>query len=281
MTVSCINTTPLHSPTGKARGTLPFGFFRQRGKLQALHSSAALVVNFFEYWRTRSVQAVAEACGAPRDSYKMNFEVKHANALGRIPSHLDVVFTGTPESKPLAIESKFTECYQRHTRRSLARGYLSKPGLWRELPGCETLAQRLREEEGQITSFAYLDAPQLLKHTLGLATTYPTGFTLLYLWYGIKSPEASQHWKEIIEFESYVKDEIDFRVMTYQELFSRVAGLKGIDRNYIQYLKTRYFTEKYNSFLDEMLAAEDKYGVSVSKSLMGPEPRARKKLGRP
>jgi hypothetical protein len=27
MTVSCINTTPLHSPTGTARGTLPFGFF--------------------------------------------------------------------------------------------------------------------------------------------------------------------------------------------------------------------------------------------------------------
>jgi hypothetical protein len=139
-----------------------------RSKIQALHSSAALVVNFFEYWRTqKNIQPLVDACGATNNLTKMHFEVTHTNPAGRIRPHLDIEFTGAKGNNPLAIESKFTEPYNRHTRRILSPSYI-KRGIWKGLPRCEALANRLVEENGGRTSFEYLDAPQLLKHILGL-----------------------------------------------------------------------------------------------------------------
>jgi hypothetical protein len=233
------------------------------GKMQALHSSAALAVNVFEYWRERDTGTIAELCGdAEGRSWRMRFEATHPNALGRIPSHLDVELSGPLGSFPIAIESKFTETYYRHTQRVLAQSYVNTPGLWKGLPGCEKLVHRIRDENQKQTSFEYLDAPQLLKHILGLATSFgPKGFILLYLWYGYDSPEAQQHWQEITEFESVIKDDINFRVMTYQELYTSMSKTPGISREYLDYLKIRYFSEPYNSLQDRMIAAEAKYGV--------------------
>jgi len=236
-----------------------------RGKMQALHSSAALVVNVFEYWRKKDPSAIAKICGASDRNSVMHYEAKHANELGGIPSHLDVEFSDSSNSVPLAVEAKFTETFHRHTRRTLALGYLNKPNLWKGLPGCERLAHRLGDEERKRTSFEYLDAPQLLKHILGLATEFgPRGFALLYLWYGLQSLEASQHWREIIEFESMITGDVDFRVMTYQDLFADILKIPGVDQAYLDYLKTRYFYEGYNSSPDKMLAAEDKYSVATA-----------------
>jgi hypothetical protein len=233
------------------------------GKMHALHSSAALVVNVFEYWRGKDIRTIAGLCGAIKgNTREMRYEAVHSNALGRIPSHIDVEFSGSSGNIPLAIESKFTETYSRHTYRSLAWSYTHRPGLWKELPSCENLAKRIGAEDRKYTSFEYLDAPQLLKHILGLSTEFgPKGFTLLYLWYGIESPEAKQHWQEITEFESVIKNEIDFRVMTYQDLFARISKERDINQEYLGYLQTRYFSEPYNSLEDRMIAAETKYGV--------------------
>ena len=230
-----------------------------RPKIQALHSSAALAVNVFEHWRTRDVAAIARACGLSERATGMRFEATHRNALGGPPSHLDVQFTTT--GKPLAIESKFTETYSRHTRRELSSGYVTRPGLWEGLPGCERLAKRLKDEEGKRTSFEYLDAPQLLKHILGLNTSFPKRFSLLYLWYGVDSEEAERHWREITEFESFVEGDVDFRVMTYQDLFKRIQKMLRAGTDYVRYLRERYFTEPYDSFHDKAVAAEGKYGA--------------------
>jgi hypothetical protein len=104
-----------------------------------------------------------------------------------------------------------------------------------------------------------------LKHILGLATKFgPKGFTLLYLWYGFQSLEAQRHWREIIEFEDIIKGDVDFRVMTYQDLFASILRIPATDQAYLDYLKTRYFSEGYNSFRDKIVAAEDKYGAEAA-----------------
>ena len=211
------------------------------GKMQALHSSSALVLNVFQYWRNANVPDIASACGASRGVTEIHFEQTHATPLGGIPPHLDVEFRGN-DVNPVAIESKFTEPYHRHTKRTIKDKYLGVPGLWAQLPRCEELVRRIHEEEHGKTSFVYLDAPQLLKHILGLATGFgPKGFELLYLWYEVPSAEAERNRSEIMDFREHIGDEVNFREMTYQELFEAIRRLATADGDYISYLRERYF----------------------------------------
>lgn len=213
----------------------------KRGKMQALHSSSCLVLNLFQYWRTANIAHIASACGAPRGMTEIRFEQTHPTPLGGIPPHLDVEFRGN-EVKPLAIESKFTEPYHRHTKRTIKDKYLGVPGLWAQLPRCEELVRRIHEEEHGKTSFVYMDAPQLLKHILGLATEFGSkGFELLYLWYEVPSTEAERNRSEIVDFREHIGDEVNFRDMTYQELFEAISRLPTVDSDYVCYLRERYF----------------------------------------
>lgn len=68
-------------------------------------------------------------------------------------------------------------------------------GLWaaRGLHGCQRLAERIRAREKH---FRYLDASQLLKHALGLATTGAL-FELYYLYYDVDGREAASHRAEL------------------------------------------------------------------------------------
>ena len=67
--------------------------------------------------------------------------------------------------------------------------------------------------------YEYLDVPQLLKHILGLKSSYPDGFTLLYLWYDVLGEEGAIHRKEINTFSEVVKDDdIRFHSISTQEL---------------------------------------------------------------
>ncbi len=174
---------------------------------------------------------------------EMRFEQTHPTPLGGIPPHLDIEFYGGADIKPVAIESKFTELYHRKTKREIKDKYLNYRGLWAQLPGCERLIKRIRDEEKGKTSFTYLDAPQLLKHILGLATRFGAmGFELIYLWYDLSSPEAERHREEIQEFKKQVGDEVYFRDMTYQELFNAIKRSLDADKNYLYYLDERYFS---------------------------------------
>ncbi len=216
------------------------GSNEKRGKMSALHSSSALVVNVFQYWLNRNVSDIASACGASQGMTELYFEQTHRTSLGGIPPHLDLEFRGN-KLRPLAIESKFTEPYHRHTKRRIKDKYLD-PRLWAQHPRCGELVNRIREEEQGRTSFSYLDAPQLLKHILGLTKDYgPTGFELLYLWYEVPSLEAKTHRHELEEFKRNMGDEVHFRDMTYQELFEITKTSRGVEKDYISYLTERYF----------------------------------------
>jgi len=212
-----------------------------KGKMNALQSSSALVVNVFEYWRDRDVDFIAQACGASKGATSLHFERTYPTGLGGIPPHLDVEFYN-PLFRPLAVESKFTESYCRKTKRHIKEKYLNS-SLWKGLAGCEGLVRFIHEEEKGVTSFSFLDAPQLLKHILGLTAKFgKRGFELLYLWYDYRpSLEAERHRREISEFERYISSEVSFKQMTYQELFKSIRGNPEADPQYIGYLADRYF----------------------------------------
>ena len=91
--------------------------------------------------------------------------------------------------------------------------------------------------------FSHLNAPQLLKHVLGVVNTPHRDFTLLYLWYDYPSSEAAAHRAEVETFMQRLGGEIDFRSMTYQELFKKVRGASSVDAKYITYLTGRYFPD--------------------------------------
>ena len=211
-----------------------------KGKMQALHSSSALVVNVFEYWRGRNVDFIAQACGASKGATSLHFERTYPTRLGGIPPHLDVVFYN-PLFRPLAIEAKFTEPYHRKTKRHIKDKYLDS-SLWKGLAGCESLVRLIRKEETGKTSFSFLDVPQLLKHILGLTAKFgKRGFELLYLWYDYPSLEAEKHRQEIRDFEKSISSEVLFREMTYQELFVKTRDNTRASADYVNYLAERYF----------------------------------------
>lgn len=217
----------------------------KQAHMKALHSSSALVVNVFDYWRRQNrIQDIARCCGAEGIINGMEFEKTHPiKGVDRTPPHLDVEFTG---SIPLAIESKFTETYHRKTRRdnkdTHLDGYLERRDIWNGVPKLEALAESIIQKSGTRTDFEYLDVPQLIKHILGLTSCYRGKFCLLYLWYKIDSKEAKHHEEELARFSTSASDEINFRIMTYQYLFSKIRRLPDVDSVYIKYLEQRYLT---------------------------------------
>ena len=218
-------------------------FIRGRGgelekKMLALHSSSALVVNFFHYWRYHGISLLAELMGLSSLYTRLQFERTYPKpaGLGGIRPHVDIEFSGA--SEPTAVESKFTEPYSK-VRKSLRKAYVETPKIWGKHASCELLAHQIVSGE---KIFEHLDAPQLLKHILGLKTEYgEEGFKLLYLWYDFPSVEADKHRQEIQTFQNTIESEIEFRHLTYQDLFKAASLIRGINNRYLSYMQDRYF----------------------------------------
>ena len=212
--------------------------------MEALHSSSALVVNVFDYWRRRNrIQDIAGCCGAGSDVFGMEFEKTHPiGSVDRTSPHLDVEFDGR---SPQAIESKFTETYRRKTRRPNADThldqYLAQRDIWGGIPRVQVLAKSIVQQSETKTEFQYLDVPQLIKHILGLNSSYHGRCALLYLWYQVDSLEAERHEQELERFCSMIGSNIRFRAMTHQDLFERIKRVPDVDSAYLQYLERRYF----------------------------------------
>jgi hypothetical protein len=213
-----------------------------QGRMRALDSSAALMVNFFEYWLRHGVEDVAGACGASLPMSAMRFQPAYLSPLGEQKPHMhvDIEFTGM--GAPILVLAKFTETYRRSRGRRLGRAYLHDPALWQLLPGCKMLASQLDAEPGTHDGFLYLDVPNLLVHILGLSSRCGVnGFQLVYLWYDTPSREALRHREELDEFAGAVGNEVIFRHLTYQELFQKLLTLPGVGQDYLTYLNQRYF----------------------------------------
>jgi len=102
------------------------------GKMQAIHSSSALGVNVFQYWKSISaVPVIAAACGLCRPgseiSCDIQFEEKYPinDSFGFHPN-IDVVIHNDANAKikRFAIECKFSEAYGAHKHGGLKAKYL-------------------------------------------------------------------------------------------------------------------------------------------------------------
>ncbi|HVB56989.1 MAG TPA: hypothetical protein VNE63_11230 [Candidatus Acidoferrales bacterium] len=212
-----------------------------RGKMLALHSSSALAVNVFDYWRSRSLAWVAGALSLSADPVLLRFEAQFPTGLPGNPPNLDLEFV-LVNGHRIAVESKFTEpyTYANHAEPFKSKYFPTANGLWYDcgLPRCQEIADRLHRRESQ---YQHLNVAQLLKHVLGLARPSVGQFTLFYLWYALPSDEARRHGEEIKAFADDIGSEVDFRALSYQELFS--SALRGLDAEHVAYLN--YIGERY------------------------------------
>lgn len=222
------------------------------GKMQAVHSSAAIAVNVFDYLRTAGqLKMAGRILRIPASAIEsVTFEEKlpvaeSSNGRKRYTRdpNLDVVIRYRQGSRyQLAgVECKFTEAYCGRGHQGIAEKYLKDAPLWAGIPACRQLA----EEIGDIdTMFPHLHAAQLIKHILGLkhAAGGPDRFILVYLWYDVPFDRGAAHRQEIERFAAVVKrDGIDFRPITYQRVIADLVRLQRDEHQpWVDYLAARY-----------------------------------------
>ena len=228
---------------GSELGTVGFP-----GKMQAIHSSSALGVNVFQYWKSASAAPViASACGLCKEgsdvSYDIQFEEKYpiSDTFGIHPN-IDVVIHNKPEAKfkRFAIECKFSEAYGTHRHGGLKKKYLDCVDIWDDIPNLRAFAERISPDDKQ---FKHLHPAQLIKHILAMKRKFGRGgFRLLYLWYDVLGEQGKCHQDEIQEFISVTSgDRINFHSLTYQDLIATLAThLRTTHQEYIRYITERY-----------------------------------------
>ena len=212
------------------------------GRLLSLMSSAALVVNVFDYWRGHDTAPLVAALGLPAGSPQLRFEEPLPTGLEGDPPTTDVALHW-PSGRVAAIESKLGEWLVRRPRNKAVfkRKYFPPGGeVWSAagLPRCQELAADI--DSGR-ERFRWLHAAQLLKHALGLARLGAPATTLVYLYYDWPSREATEHAAELARFTRRVAADCDFRVLTYQALQAALVADGRLDARYRAYLEQRYF----------------------------------------
>ena len=214
-------------------------------KMRALHSSSALVVNVFDYWTACDTRPLMKALGLTDARSPIRFEAQFTTNLEGMPPNLDLAIE-LISGMTVGVESKFCEWL---TPKAMKKEYF-KPKyfprgkfLWKDqgLSGCQELALSIHKG---VEKYRCLDAAQLLKHALGLATKCSDQFILYYLYYDWPCSESEQQKEEIDRFADLVGKELRLQILTYQELFQRLSACHAaVDSEYLKYLHTRYFKE--------------------------------------
>jgi hypothetical protein len=216
-----------------------FGREGSRGKILALHSSSALAVNVFDYWRGKDLDAIGRALGSAKHVTDLRFERKFPTGVGPKAPNVDVAVQFSDDSI-LAIESKFTETFGLSKKTIKETYFEGRRWADKGLSGAQAAAEEVREG----ASFGTVDAPQLLKHMLGLASQSQP-WSLLLLWYAPDQEVALQMAEDAKRFKSALAtDGHRFEVMTYQELWPHIHRECGENhREYAAYIGSRYFVD--------------------------------------
>jgi hypothetical protein len=224
---------------GELRGTIP--------TMSALHSSAALAVNLFQYWlKHDDLASLAQLLEVPSHNIESGafedcFPVcsDPASRGFRDPPHLDFALRYTDGAR-VGIECKLFEPYGRLDHDPLRQAYLQLSDSWADIPACRALGEELARGPA---GYERLGASQLLKHLLGLKFGTATNkIRLLYLFYDAMGDEAAQHRDEVRRFQAAIKsDGIWFEPLTVQEFILRaVRNVRSDHPEYVDYLAMRY-----------------------------------------
>ncbi len=228
--------------------------------LHAVHSSAALVVNTFAYWRLYGKLQPVLAALAPNlahhDAEGLIFEAQcpigwPSPQPDRMPPHLDAVLTYRDRAdatlvRGIGVESKFGELYGQD-QGPFATCYVADENrvIWEGLEPLRDLAVRINRGEKQI--YRHLKVAQLVKHALGLKNRFggTENFDLAYLWYPAPGKEAVKHEEEVGQFQQLAAactPKLRFQAIAYPDLIHHLAVQHGDAHGaYIDYLTERYF----------------------------------------
>ena len=213
---------------------------KRPAKMRALMSSSALTVNFFDTWRERGCDQLGFALGlgAQARTFRFEYVCKSYPVTPRAPN-LDLLVS-LPD-RTVAVEAKFAEPFRSPGNHSpLAAKYFesTEQGLWDAAGLVKAQAVTTLPK----TRWKYLNTPQLLKHMLGLARD-GCARTLLYLWYDTGLADARHHAQEIQAFGDLLRgDAIEFRVISYQEVFRYLERDRGLAFEWKDYMARRYFS---------------------------------------
>ncbi len=213
-------------------------------RLHSLCSSAALVVNVFGRWRGRDQTALLQALGVGGPGgTRLAFEEPVPTGLPGDPPTVDVALY-RPDGRCVAVESKFAEWLVPRPRGKPAfkdKYFIAGIQPWAALglPRCQALAEELQDGRERVK---HLNAPQLLKHALGLANSGLRTSALVYLYYDRPGREATAHRAEVDRVFQRLGSEIELHACTYQALFGALRAIPGLDAAYIAYLAHRYFS---------------------------------------
>jgi hypothetical protein len=209
--------------------------------MRALHSSSALVVNVFDGWCDAPDTAL-QVLGLPTGAEHLEFEAQLPTGLDGKPPNLDLCIRWA-DGTLLGVESKYTEWL---TPKPAGKAMFQEKyfpadkELWaaRGLPRCQELARLL--QSGHL-AYRYLDAAQLLKHTLGLAST-GSRFELYYLYFDAPGKERDVHSAEIRDFRSRLGADLPFHVGTYQSVLDKLRVMVPTADAHLRYLEARYMS---------------------------------------
>ena len=210
-------------------------------KMRALHSSSALAVNFFDQWIGIDDLPLRSALDLRAKISSIAFEEQCPTGLGGIPPNLDVLLK-LADGHVVGIESKFSEWLTKKTKAQepiKVKYFASDTGRWSALglPKAQQLAEQIYAGE---THFDHLDAPQLLKHALGLATQFGQRFSLAYVFLDWPGPESDIHRAEIVRFSSSIDESLQFSAKTYNDLLDFLTDDGRTDTEYLRYMGERY-----------------------------------------
>jgi hypothetical protein len=222
------------------------GTSKKTAKIHALHSSSALGINVFDYWRGRAdLSPLTSSCGLSRRGTAFNADVSFEQQFSiddrfQYAPNIDVVIVrSTGQYKTYAIECKFTEPYSSRQHGGVDPKYFESDGIWPGLSATHQLARTISPSDNR---FQFLHAAQLIKHILGLNRKFGHArYRLLYLWYDALGKPGFQHRREIEDFADIVRsDGVVFHESTYQDVIVRLAEYRNDNAKYIAYLTERY-----------------------------------------
>lgn len=224
---------------GELKGKIP--------PMHALHSSAAMAVNLFQYWvGNKQSSILAKLLNVPSTGIEsVSFEKTYpvcanwkAHGFNE-PPHLDLGIDYV-DSKRVGVECKLHEPFGRLEHAPMKHVYLELTDTWDDIPACRSLAEELVTGDA---GFRRIGPAQLLRHILGLKFGKPTDrVRLIYLYFDAIGEEADEHRAEIRRFQQCIaSDPIRFVPMTVQTFVLRaVSKCREEHKEYVDYLADRY-----------------------------------------
>ena len=196
---------------------------------KALYSSSALCVNSFAI--VKKYVSDIELFGF-KDFYSAQFEKHLFTGLGGFSPNLDFFLEN--DTTFIGIESKFLEPLEMTTA-DFSDSYFSDKNRFPEI---KILMEKYKNYSG------YLDVAQLLKHSMGLKNN--CGLKKPVLLYVYWRPENYTDYevysaleKELESFSSDLRDVIEFRYFSYEEIWNEISKNEKL-QGFVEPVKKRY-----------------------------------------